>query len=222
MSVANLYQNKKLKEKALECISKDLGDVEFSNSLSKNDLVTCLTKMRDDQAKESAIYHAIMSWSKHDENTRKQEFEELLFLVDFTQLSADFIHKMMLIEELVTKHLACLNFVTTKLCLASNKERMKQSGATKVISAGGCETPKKVMEVYSIVDEPAMEYPNVSSSNRINFAEEIASHIYVGTICDFGAKSLWKLDEVDNVVIWKSIQTYEVVHYGSIKMKSFG
>ena len=54
---------------------------------------------------------------------------------------------MMVTEEPVTKNLACLKFVTTKLCLALNKERMKLSGVTKVISAGGYETADRVMEV---------------------------------------------------------------------------
>ena len=171
LSVANLYQNEQLKEKALECITKDLGNVEFSNDLSKNDFINCLSKMKRNQAKESAIYHAIMSWIKYDENIRKKVFHELLFLLDFTKLDANFVEKKMLNEELVTGNLACLKLVTTKLCRASKTEHIKQTESTKVLSIGGYRTRRKVIQVYSSVDEPAIEYPNVplDSSYQLPF-----------------------------------------------------
>ena len=182
LSLANLYQNEQLKREALECISKDLGDVEFDNNLSKNDFIICISKMKRNQAKESAIYQYILSWTKFDENARSEEFLELLFLVDFAKLSLNFIQDVILMEDLVVENHTCLKHVTKKLKNASKKELMKQAGATKVVSVGGSKNPNAVTEVYSCVDEPLINYPDVplgKTDKEVRFAGKIGDKIFV-------------------------------------------
>ena len=60
LSVSSLYQNEQLKAQSIECISKELGDVEFNNKLWKNDFITCISKMKDSQAKESLPMHTLL------------------------------------------------------------------------------------------------------------------------------------------------------------------
>ena len=162
LTVAQLHQHKELRENALQCMKDNLKDIHFDSDLTKNDLITCISKMKgsgSNQAKESTIYQAIISWVKSDEETRKDNFLELLFLVDFTKLAVDFIEEVILREELVTKNLACLGLATKMFSDASKTDRIKRSGATTVVSFGGDKTPSRVTEIHSFIDEPPKEYP---------------------------------------------------------------
>ena len=221
LSVANLYQNEQLKVEALECISKDLGDVEFDNNLSKNDFITCISKMKENQAKESAIYQCILSWTKFDENARTKEFPEFLFLLDFAKLSLSFIQDTILMEDLVMEENACLKFVTKKLKNASKKELIKQAGATKVISVGGSINPNAVVEVYGCIDEPLINYPDVpfeikySGLKQLRFAGKLDDQFLVAgyNVSTFEPPQNWKLSLNDKPPIWDSATASNFIHF---------
>ena len=221
LSVANLYQNEQLKVEALECISKDLGDVEFDNNLSKNDFITCISKMKESQAKESAIYQCILSWTKFDENARTKEFPEFLFLLDFAKLSFSFIQDTILMEDLVMEENACLKFVTKKLKNASKKELIKQAGATKVISVGGSKNPNAVVEVYGCIDEPLINYPDVPFETKypgceqLRLAGKLDDQFFVAGYHAHIHQSPenWKLKLNDTPPIWDSATASNFIHF---------
>jgi len=167
LTAANQYQNEQLKTSALECITKDLGDIEFDKDLSKNEFVTCIAKMKENRAKESAIYYAIMSWIKVDVKTRENHLSELLFLLDFYKLTVNFVQTNVLTEELVIENFTCLKLVTKKFCAVANVVQMRQTGTTKVISIGGTKASESVIEVYSTIDKSEMKYPDVPLPNTI-------------------------------------------------------
>ena len=227
LSAAILHQNEQLKQTALDCINKEIGEVEFDKNLSKNDMITCITKMKTARSRESAIYNVILSWTKFDK-TREKEFLELLFLVDFTKLNLNFIQTTILTEELVTENLACLKFVTAKLCHASKINRVKQSGETKVISVGGSKTPQQVADVYSCFDEPLMKYPDISVENNsicsgLLFAGKLEGYIYIGEVIKKSASSfpysyyftkLWKLHTTETAeAAWESVAACNPAHF---------
>jgi len=179
LTIANQYHNEQLKESALDCVKKNMNNVNFSNDLSKNDFVACISNMKGShQAKESAIFQAIVSWIKHEKINREKEFPELLFLLDFARLEVDYIQQIMLKEELITDNYACLKFVTSKL---SDGFKMKRIGSTKVISVGGCKTTKRVIEVYSCKNEALVDYPNAPNEGTLRFAGKFGSTFYVGS-----------------------------------------
>ena len=165
LNVASLYQNEQLKQKVLEFIEKDIGGVGYSNDLSKNDFITCISKLKDSdfrKAKESTIYQAIVSWVKFDEKRRSKYLLKLLFLLDFSELSIDFFCDNILREELVTNDHACLKFVTGKFSSTSKLVNLKQTG-TKVLSFGGENASDQLVELYSCNDEPSTQYPAMNS-----------------------------------------------------------
>jgi len=126
LTAANQYQNKQLKEPALECITEGLGNVEFNNNLSKDEFVSCIAKMKENKAIESAIYYAVMSWIKFDVATRENHFKDLLFLINFTQITPDFIQKTILKEDLVIKNHANLKYVTDLQCFDNKANEAKR------------------------------------------------------------------------------------------------
>ena len=214
LSVANFYQHDQLQREALECIAKNFGYAEFSCDLSKSDLLVCISKMKENHAEESNIYQTIVSWIKFDEVKRIQEFQELLFLVNFDKLTVDFIQKVMLVEELIIEISTCLKYVIKKLTDRSTKEQMKQRGGTKAISIGGSNTTNKVIEVYNCFSEPPIEHPAIplNSGSECKFAENLAGSIYIcileRNILFKDETKVWKLNLDEATSSWKFIAQY--------------
>ena len=102
--------------------------------------------MKANNANESSIYNAIISWIHCGKESRSEEFLEQLFLIDSTKLKVDIIKKMVL-SELATENHACLTFVTKEFVNASNTDFIKRNAETaRVIRVGGSKPHNKVDE----------------------------------------------------------------------------
>ena len=162
LTVATFHQHNQLKEDVLHFMKENFGDVKFNLNVTKTELITCVSKMKDNRAKESCIFDAIMFWIKFSESARKNELLDLLFLLDFNNLTLDFIEDVVLKEDLVTNNLACLQFVTRMFSRVSKAKRLDKGGGSKVLSFGGTKKPCQVVEVYNCFLEPPVSYPNMS------------------------------------------------------------
>ena len=180
LSVAGLYQHDQLKERALRCIEENFGEIQFNCDLSKNDLIVCISKMKENNVKESSIYQAIESWIKFDAIKRKQEFQELLFLINFERVPVDFIQEIMLSDELITEAVISMKYVINKFTTALRKQQKKNSKKTKVTSYGGRNTTKEIIEVYNYFNDPLTPPSHCEIKGyRCKFAGKIADNIYV-------------------------------------------
>ena len=178
LTVATFHQHNQLKEDVLHFIKENFGDVKFSLNVTKTELITSVSKMKDSKANESFIFNAIMFWIKFSESARKKELLDLLFLLDFNNLTLDFIEDVVLKEDLVTNNLASLQFVTGMFSRVSKAKRLDKGGGSKVLSFGGTKKPCQVVEVYNCFLEPPVLHPNIS--------------VFANYICKFACKGLNK------------------------------
>ena len=111
LNAANLYGNEALADQASQFICSNLEAVSQTNdfkSLSKIELISCLSKLKKKQAKATSIYTALISWIKRDKNARQKEFTKLFGnLLDLSNFPADFIEDEMLNENLITDNPNC-------------------------------------------------------------------------------------------------------------------
>ena len=66
--------------------------------------------------------------------------------------------------------------------MLQKKQVMKQVGATKLMSVGGNKSPNAVAKVYSSIEEPQINYPDVPLGNideEHSFVRKIDDKIFV-------------------------------------------
>ena len=145
---AKLYGNS-----SLECVATNFMNNNFQHvintssfkQLNKLDLHDCLLRSTEASIPASVVYEAAVSWTKYDVESRSKCFHELLNLIDFKQLSLDFMQRLVASEELVQNNSNCMQFVFKYLRSACDKH--KEENVSALISFGGKETPKIVFEI---------------------------------------------------------------------------
>ena len=145
---AKLYSNS-----SLECVATNFMNNNFQHvintssfkQLNKPDLLDCLLDSTKASVPVTVVYEAAVSWTKYDVESRSKCFHELLNLIDFEQLSFDFMQRSVASEELVQNDLTCMKFVFKYLRSAYDKH--KEENVSALISFGGRCTPKTVLEI---------------------------------------------------------------------------
>ena len=145
---AKLYSNSSLECVATNFINNNFQHVINTNSfkqLNKPDLLDCLLRSTGVSIPASIVYEAAVSWTKYDVKSRSKCFHELLNVIDFEQLSLDFMQRSVASEELVQNDLPCMQFVFKYL--KSAYDIHKKENLSALISFGGRSTPKTVLEI---------------------------------------------------------------------------
>jgi len=151
LSVANLYEREKLRQLALNFLIANFGNVENKEAnLSKSDLMSCIAKLNREEENEMRIFQFLIDWTNYDIENRKMDLNDLLQLLNFKNISSQFLEDTILNEKLVTDNFATLKFLTKIFVDMSKKNSIKATKATKIISFNN----KKTMEVYNSFDDP--------------------------------------------------------------------
>ena len=159
---AKLYGNSSLECVATNFINNNFQHVINTNSfkqLNKPDLHGCLLRSTKASIPASIVYEAAVSWTKYDVESRSKCFHELLNLIDFEQLSLDFMQRSFASEELVQNDLSCMKFVFKYLRTAYDKH--KEEIVSALISIGGRRTPKTVLEIDIGYNKKTTDFPDL-------------------------------------------------------------
>ena len=159
---AKLYGNSSLECVATNFINNNFQHVINTSSfkqLNKPDLLNCLLRSTEASIPASIVYEAAVSWTKYDVESRSKCFHELLNLIDFEQLSLDFMQRSVASEELVQNDSTCMKFVFKYLKSAYDKH--KEEIMCALITIGGCDTPKTVLEIDIGHNKKSTELPDL-------------------------------------------------------------
>ena len=158
---ATLYKNDPLKDEVEQYISANFEDVATTDNfkeLSKQSLTARISNLKSNTVNVALIYRAIISWTRHDEESRKSEFPELFKLLSLTDISINFMENFVLEHDLVNS-----NFQCQKLAMRAYRKLLEKTKLyeTKLLSLGGKHTGKKTAVVYDFLNEILVEYPDL-------------------------------------------------------------
>ena len=162
LAQAKLYGNS-----SLECVVTNFINNNFQHiintssfkQLNKPDLLDCLLRSTEASIPASVLYKAAVSWTKYDVESRSKCFHELLNLIDFEQLSFDFLQTFVVSEKLVQNDLICMQFVFKYL--RSAYDQHKEENVSALISLGGEEKPKAVFQIDIGYKKKTSEFPDL-------------------------------------------------------------
>ena len=103
---------------------------------------------------DEVLCRSLLSWTKQDEETRKQHFHRRLFkFVNVDQFS------YRLVKELLNESLICE--ISEYFDLINTRMKLLKSSGIKIVSVGGYYTRTSVKTVYSLDDETNVVYPDL-------------------------------------------------------------
>ena len=164
LDAANFFQNESLRKRVFYYIEENLSEVcqtiDFK-SMTKDDLCSCIASLDRSRIDETIIYAALVSWTKYDEDERKDEFTEMLQeFINFKNLPSEFLQNVVAKEQYVEDDLTC--FKTVMNVIVENLTRLKmREGGSRIVSLGGSKTCPKVVEVYNCFGDPVQTFPNL-------------------------------------------------------------
>lgn len=135
--VADLYDNAELLEKSNQIIWKQFNKLEsdFKELIKEElDYVMSLRKSQDSSDDmEEKVFNAVISWTNHDLDNRKEFLAVLLEKVDFNKMSATFLKNVVSKNDLVRSDMNC----SSKLIdiLAAKFMEKAESAASKKTSS---------------------------------------------------------------------------------------
>ena len=163
LTAATLYRNESLHHHLHQFLSVNLGEVSTSKdfkALSKGDLISLIENLFRDKVKEELVYNAIVIWTNAvNTDDRKNDFPDLLQLVQFQRISPDFCDNIVSKDQLVVENNHAL-----KIVMQAYSRMLKSSNATDlrtIISFGGRKTPQKCMQVFSLDEKKQLHLPDL-------------------------------------------------------------
>ena len=152
---------------------------------------------------------------------RKSEFFDLLKWIKLHRLPDKFL-KDILNESLVKDDLLCSNLITDHFLDLFKVIGTKEKQATKIISVGGTNTPRKTFEIYNIFDEPKALFSDlpetyISVVKINNFAYAICD----GNVSNNRSKNIFSLEldpSVRSSSMWKHVSLVDqnaIIHSAS-------
>ena len=129
--------------------------------LTQNDFVALIAKLDRDKTKETYIYQALVEWVRYNEEERRNGFPNLLKLIQFEKLPAEFLKSVVSNEELVSQSSLCLSLVMNVSVQLLHKQSIRSGKKTRIISFGGSELPSRVVDVFNCFGDSLTQYPNL-------------------------------------------------------------
>ena len=162
INLAKQYENESLLNKYYQHLSNHLDEVsnqiEFKN-LSSADLESCISNLNRSELDEMLLFEAIASWTNHDQENRLNDFSNLFQLIKLDKLSYDYLMYFVSKQEIVNECKPCLKLILRTLPKVMKIKQLKETGS-KILSIGGFQTPSKVKQVFTFLDEPVKTYPD--------------------------------------------------------------
>ena len=164
LAAANKFGSNSTETKVSHFILMNLDqlstEIDFK-TLQKDEVVLCLSNITKFEIKHKSIYKALLTWIKHDFESRSSYFPELFKLISLTRLSTAFLEFNVLKETLVVENLEC--FQIAQETLNVQLKGYELSDQTKLVSMGGEKTGSKIFTVFTLtsVCNPSVEYPDL-------------------------------------------------------------
>ena len=161
-------ENKVVSEWIYQYISGHLDEIALTNDfkcLTKEECTACLTEETANHSEELKC-RALLSWVKHDQETRKSQFAELFQqLVNLGEMSIEFHKEVLLKERLITDIAYCHQQVLTAFSklLESRSAPFDRPPQSRVISIGGEKKPQMVQDVFNNQGQALLNYPDLPS-----------------------------------------------------------
>ena len=225
LSAVNLYGESTLTDQIYRFICENLETVSQTNefkSLPIPDFISCLTNLNQYQTKTSSIYLSLITWIKHDNERRQEEFARLFEQVlDLNKLPIEFIEEVLLNENLITSSPSCYKRVRdtlSKLSKAklapspfkSDTDFFSNTNLSKIISLGGHRTRREVKDVFRLDKLPLLTYPDLPIKVHSHCSLKLNDTLFcIGgeTSQSISAKkptnAVWKLNLCDSKSNWK-------------------
>ena len=214
INLSKQYENESLLNKYYQHLSNHLDEVsdliEFKN-LSSADLESCISNLNRDKVDEILLFEAILTWMKHDENNRLNDFPNLFQLVKLDRLPCDYLMSFISMQNIVTRSNFCMRLILSNLPRVQEAQHLRETGS-KILSIGGTQTPTKVTQIYSLLDEPVQTYPDLSMKLRDHCSLKLDNFVYciagetVGSDATVTNK-VWQMDLRNQTLQWEEISS---------------
>ena len=176
------YGIKPLQERIYKIVSgklKEFADTNDFKSFTKDDLVSFFSQLDRKLVKETWVYQAIVTWTKHDEENRKMHFPDLLELINFDDFPNEFLRDVVSTESLINDNLVCMTMVMEairKVMHSHLKSAVKSE--SKIISVGGKESVNQIIEVFNYDDNTKSIYPDLPFDIKFGRAIKFNDFVY--------------------------------------------
>ena len=197
LQAAIKYKNDENKQHAYRYISiqfSEIAKTENFKVLSKHELKDLLSNLTRCLMHETSIYEGIMNWIKRNDDANKHDLMDLFQIIQVDRLPHEFILKI-LEEDLIKANNNYNHHFSTALSQA-RKTQNDTIDKTRIISVGGYESRKKIIEVYNLHDRKPSTYND--------FPREIFGHFLLRkgdyVFCIGGSNSNGNHGEVYNRV----------------------
>ena len=219
LKLADVYNNTSLKQKVYEFFCNNLDEIlenqSFKN-LFKNDLLSCISMLKQPVIKQSVVCKLIMDWVKHDTETRKHYLPDFLKLIVFKEISIDYL-QMLICDKLIQENLTCsslMNFHLLQLLKCKNVLDKE----SRIISIGGNGMETTVTEVYSCSKNSLASYPDLPTPLKSHCSVKLNGYIY----CMGGGYKNKTFNDVKRLNLKNMSKNWEEVAPMNTKRKWFG
>ena len=237
INLAKQYENESLLNKYYQHLSNHLDEVsdqiEFKN-LSAVDLESCISNLNRSELDEMLLFEAIASWTKHDQENRLNDFSNLFQLIKLDKLSCDYLMYFVSKQQIVNECKPCLKLILSTLPKVMKIKQLKETGS-KILSIGGAQTPSKVKQVYTLLDEPVKTYPDLPMKLRDHCSIKLDNFVYcIGgeTVDDDQTvtNKVWQMDLSNETLKWEEISSMNekrnraaaAIHHGTLIVSNGG
>ena len=156
---------------------EELTQTDEFKSLSKVDMIYFISNLEQSRVRKATIYQAVITWVRHNEETRKTDFSDLFRMVNLNEIDKDFIKNTILKERLVEANVECQYQAISALHnLVTNETSFPQESC--LIRLGGIRERKKVNVVLNLSKDTNREYANFDVGLDAHCSLMLNDHIY--------------------------------------------
>ena len=140
-------------------------------------MIFFISNLELSRARKTSIYQAVITWVRHNEETRKTEFSELFRMINLNEINKNFINNTILKERLVETNVECQYQAISALhSLVINEPSLPRE--SHLIRLGGTRGRKKVNVVFSLSQDTHPEYANFDVGLDSHCSLMLNDHIY--------------------------------------------
>ena len=180
IKISKQYNNNSLLTKHCQYLSQHFTEIsnqdEFKN-LTADDLVSCVTELNNNEVDHMMLFEAIVSWTKHDQQNRVDDFPVLFQMMKLEQLPYDYLMFVVSKHQTVRTSSASLQSVVDVLPKVFKRKQRNETGS-EILSVGGVETPSQVTQVFSSSKKPAKQYPDLPMRLRDHCSLKLDDCVY--------------------------------------------
>ena len=177
---ASLNKEFEIKDEVREYVSTHLEkliQIDEFKSLSNVEMTFFISNLEQSGVRKTSIYQAVITWVRHNEETRKTNFSDLFRMINLNEIDKDFINNTILKERLVETNTEIQNHViSTMHNLVINEPSFPRE--SHLIRLGGRRGSKKVNVVFSLSQDTHREYTNFDVGLDAHCSLKLNDHIY--------------------------------------------